>query len=159
MSEIVLPWFTEVINFSLNPLSTTQMSICRSILEEMRKFDLREEHVAPICLSILNTASKWLGSICVPVIKIHNDHPEDVAKQRTHISWSPQFFVRQQLDRLSLILQNLRMFCDVIAASDLAILAWTVLLNQGKAAMIKILSKNRAPGDTEGDEVGLHFFT
>ena len=127
-AHIVLPWFTKVVEVSLNPLSVTQMTTCRQILEQLRVFDLQEEEVASLCLAVLHTTVKWLGSVCVPVIKV--------------VHAGAQFFVRQQLDRLSLILENIHLFSGVIAASALAQVAWTTLVSQGRAAVIKLLAGN-----------------
>ena len=162
----MLPWFVEVVAVSLNPLSTTQMATCRGVLEQLRVFDLNEEQVAPLCLAVLNTTVQWVGSVCVPVIKMprQGEGPATVtasasaglgSARREDLGYgSTQFFVRQQLDRLSLILENLHMFAGVIAAKALAHVAWTVLASQGQGAMVKLLAGGtQAAGVLTEDEV------
>lgn len=152
----MLPWFTEVLAVSLNPLSVTQMTTCRGILEQCRAFDLVERQVAPLCLAVLNTIVRWVGSICVPVIKMARPGEQTQRPPRVEplAYGSTQFFVREQLDRLSLIMENLAMFCGVIAASALARVAWTALSSQGQGAMVKLLAGGvQAPGVLSRDEV------
>lgn len=137
VAEIVLPWFTQVTEVSLNPLSVTQMTTCRGILEQLRMFDLAEKQVAPLCMAVVKATVKWVGSICVPVIKMAQGGS------------SRQLFVREQLDRLSLILENLFIFVGVISATALAKVAWTALQSQGRGAMVKLLAGGTVLSDNE----------
>lgn len=126
VAQVVLPWFTEVVAASLNPLSINQMTTCRRIMDHLRVFDLCEADVAPVCQAVLRVTTKWLGTVCVPVIKMR------AREERGEMS--AQFFVRQQLDRLSLLLENLHQFAGLIATSALVQVAWTALVSQGRAA-------------------------
>jgi hypothetical protein len=160
VAQVVLPWFIDVVEVSLNPFSVTQMSTCRHILKQFQLFDLSEHQVAPLCLAVLRCAVKWIGSICIPVIKMSRpgelriEKPLVFGQDSLNYSGSTQFFVRQQLDRLSLIMENLFMFYGVIAPFALARVAWTVLTSQGQGAMIKLLAGGiQSPNVLTDDEV------
>jgi hypothetical protein len=123
----VLPWLIRCVQTQLDPLDTFSCRQCADLIGQVLDYDPGAVPLGALLEAVVGAFEAELAVTCVPVVKQGN-------------SGLGRAFLERQLNRVSLLLENMSLFREYLSPSVVVRIAWRVLASLCLAPLLKLLS-------------------